>query len=368
MRWSLNPATPAVAATGKTVAVPVSVAVVTDKPVTLWDTFSGRLEAVDRVELRARVSGSVQAVHFSEGALVKQGDLLFTIDPQPYTAEVARSQARLEAAQAQLALARRDAARSQALVGSGAISRRDTDTRVSAFHEADANARAAAAALQTAQLNLAYTQVRAPIAGRVGRIEVTQGNLVAAGPGAPVLTTLVSVDPIYASFDADEQTVWQVLTELPSGKDARLELNLVPVRLGLSGQDGTPFSGHLQLVDNVVDAGSGTVRMRAVFPNPEGRLMPGQFARLKLGRPQPVPALLVSERAVGTDQDRKFVLVVGQDHRATYRQVTLGARVDGLRMVTQGLQAGETIVVDGLQRIRPGAVVAPQLVAQASRT
>jgi multidrug efflux system membrane fusion protein len=339
-------------------AVPVSIATVTQREVTLWDEFSGRLEAVDRVDIRPRVAGAILSVHFREGALVKKGDLLFTIDPAPFAAEVARAQAQLEATKAQVATTKRDAARSQALVGSGAISRRETESRVGAFAEADANQHAAEAALQTTQLNLGYTEVRAPITGRVGRIEITPGNLVTAGAGAQVLTSLVSVDPIYASFDADEATVSRILATLPAGRDARLELAQVPVQLGTSGQDGTPIEGHLQLVDNTVSASSGTVRVRAVFANPDGALMPGQFARIRLGRPAATPVLLVSERAVGTDQDKKFVMVVGAGNHATYREVALGQLVDGLRVVKTGLKPGERIVVNGLQRIRPGVVVA----------
>jgi multidrug efflux system membrane fusion protein len=344
-------------------ATPVSVAAVEQRQVTIWDEFSGRLEAVDRVDIRARVSGAVQSVHFREGALVKQGDPLFTIDPDPYVADVERAGAQLASAQARVLLTHRDADRGQALLGSGTLSQRDADTRVDAYREADAAVRAAAAALRTSKLNLDYTEVRAPVSGRVGRIEITVGNLIAAGAGAPVLTTLVSVNPIYASFDADEQSVSRALSDLPAGRDARLELDQVPVLMGTSTQQGTPLEGHLQLVDNTVNVSSGTVRVRAVFDNADGTLMPGQFARLRMGRARTVSALLVTERAVGTDQDKKFVMVVGADNHAMYREVTLGAPVDGLRVVTNGLQAGERIVVNGLQRIRPGALVAPQKVA-----
>jgi multidrug efflux system membrane fusion protein len=349
-------------------ATPVSVAVVQQRDVTLWDSFSGRLEAVDRVDIRSRVAGAVQSVHFREGALVKQGDLLFTIDPDPYAAEVDRAEAQLVSAQARVLLTRRDADRSQALVGSGAMSVRDMDSRVNAYREAEAALRAAQAALRTTKLNLGYTEVRAPVSGRVGRIEITVGNLVAAGPGAPVLTSLVSVDPIYASFEADEQSVGRALAALPAGHDARQELDRIPVRMGTIAEAGTPRTGHLQLIDNSVNAGTGTIRVRAVFDNADGALMPGQFARLRMGGARAVPALLVNERAVGTDQDKKFVLVVGADNRVAYREVTLGNAVDGLRVVTAGLTAGERIVVNGLQRVRPGAVVAPQPVSMDAKS
>ena len=343
-------------------ATPVSVAAVEQRQVTLWDEFSGHLEAVDRVDIRARVSGEVKSVHFQEGALVTKGDLLFTIDPDPYAAEVDRAAAQLVSAQARVVLTQRDADRASALVGSGAMSQRDVDTRLNAYREAEAAVRAAQAALRTTTLNFSYTEVRAPVSGRVGRIEITVGNLVAAGPGAPVLTSLVSVDPIYASFDADEQSVTRALGDLPATRDARAELAQVPVQLGTNAQDGTPIAGHLQLVDNAVNASTGTVRVRAVFANPDGMLMPGQFARLRMGRVHAVPALLVSERAVGTDQDKKFVMVVGPDNHALYREVVLGAPVDGMRVVSSGLKPGERIVVNGLQRVRPGALVAPQTV------
>jgi multidrug efflux system membrane fusion protein len=204
--------------------------------------------------------------------------------------------------------------------------------------------------------------VRAPVAGRVGKLEITTGNLVAAGPGAPVLTTLVSVSPIYASFDADEQIVARALHDLPSGSSARVQLERIPVQMGTAATADTPFTGHLQLVDNQVDAKSGTVRVRAVFDNKDGSLMPGQFAKLRMGQVKTTSALLVNERAVGTDQNKKYVMVIGNDNTAAYREVTLGAHVNGLRIVTAGLKPQERVVVNGLQRIRPGALVAPQAV------
>jgi len=206
--------------------------------------------------------------------------------------------------------------------------------------------------------------VRAPVSGRVGKLEITVGNLVSAGPGAPVLTTLVSVSPIYASFDADEQVVTRALRGLSSGGgSARSTIEKIPVRMGTADMPDASIEGHLQLVDNQVDARSGTVRVRAVFDNAGGQLIPGQFARLRLGQSQAQEAVLVNERAVGTDQNKKFVMVVDQDNKAAYREVTLGAQVDGLRIVSRGLQPGERIVVNGLQRVRPGALLAPQPVA-----
>lgn len=362
------PSTAAEAAPSATAAaaIPVSVSTVAQHQITAWDEFSGRLEAVQRVDLRSRVAGAVQAVHFREGALVHRGDLLITIDPAPSAAEVERSAAQVAAAQARLTQASSDNDRAKRLWDDHAIAQRELDERGNALREAQANLRAAQAALQATQLNLGYTQVRAPVSGRVGKLEVTVGNLVAAGPGAPVLTTLVSVSPIYASFDADERIVAKALKSLgtQAGSGGRNALERIPVQMGTADGTDTPLVGKLQLVDNQVDTRSGTVRVRAVFDNADGTLMPGQFARLRMGQAQNQPALLISERAVGTDQDKKFVLVVGADNTVAYREVQLGGTAGGLRIVNKGLEAGERLVVNGLQRVRPGALVTPQSVPE----
>lgn len=364
--WHLRPdaAAPAPVAAAPAAAIPVSVATVEQRDTAIWNDFSGRVEAVGRVEVRPRAAGAIVQVHFREGAMVKQGDLLFTIDPAPYAAEAQRYEAQVAAAAARLALAAKEQQRARQLVGSGFTPQRDVDQRLNEFLAAEANLRATQAELATARLNLGYTEVRAPIAGRVGRIEVTPGNLVVAGPTAPVLTTLVSVDPIYASFEADERSIARALASLPDGSaDIADRIDRIPVQMGTLGSEGTPFHGTLQLVDNVVDARSGTIRVRAAFDNPDGKLMPGQFARLRLGLARTEPAIAIDERAIGTDQDRRFVMVVGADDTVAYRQVALGATTDGLRLVRSGLKPGERIVVNGLQRIRPGATVAPTPVA-----
>jgi multidrug efflux system membrane fusion protein len=345
----------------------VAVAPVDQRDVTLWSEFSGRLEAVERVDVRSRVAGAVQAVHFREGALVAEGDLLITIDPAPYAAEVERADAQVAAAHARVALTKNELERGRQLWDSRNISQRDLDQRLNAQREAEANLRAAEAALQSARLNLGYTEVRAPVAGRVGKLEITVGNLVAAGPGAPVLTTLVSVDPIYASFNADEDIVARALKTLGGGSDAHAGLDRIPVRMTTATSNGMTLEGRLQLIDNQVDARSGTVRVRAAFSNRDGSLMPGQFARVRMGQPKPEPVLMVDERAIGTDQNKRFVLVVGDDNKAAYREITLGAFVDGLRVVTNGLKSGDRIVVNGLQRVRPGALIAPEPVTMAGR-
>ena len=340
-------------------AAPVSVATVEEREVTLWDEFSGRLEAIERVDVRSRVAGAVQSVHFREGAIVKQNELLVTIDPAPYAAEVERAEAQVVAAQARVSHTTSEYERARRLWEDSAIAQRELDERLNAQREAQANLRGAQAALQSARLNLGYTQVRAPVAGRVGKLEVTVGNLVASGPGAPVLTTLVSISPIYASFEADEQIVLRALKDVAG---SRADLARIPVHMGTAATSDTPYKGKLQLVDNQVDAKSGTVRVRAVFDNKDGTLLPGQFARLRMGHAKSASALLITERAIGTDQNKKFVMVVDAEDKAQYREVTLGASVDGLRIVTAGLKPGERIVVNGLQRVRPGSPVAPQQV------
>lgn len=348
-------ADPAAASASAPPPPPVSVATVEPRQTQLYDEFSGRLEAVERVEVRSRVAGQVKSVHFREGALVKAGDLLVTIDPEPFQAEVDEASAQVASAEARVELAKNELERGERLINSRTISQQNIDERVNAERAARAALRAAEAKLRSAELNLSYTKVRAPVSGRVGRLEITVGNLVAAGPGAPVLTSLVSVDPIYASFSADEGVVLKALAAL-GGADGGIER--IPVLMSTGA--GSPIEGRMQLIDNQVDARTGTVRVRAQFANADGILIPGQFVRLKMGQVKTEPALLVSERAVGTDQDKKFVFVVGADNKAVWREVTLGPAADGLRVVTAGLQPGERVVVNGLHRVRPGAEVTPQ--------
>ncbi|MDO9418089.1 efflux RND transporter periplasmic adaptor subunit [Pararhizobium sp.] len=342
-------------------AVPVSVAIVEARPVTEWREFSGRLEAVDHVEVRSRVAGAIQSIHFKEGTIVQKGDLLLTIDPAPYQAEVDRAQAAYAAAEARASLSRTELKRGKQLLGSNAVSQSDYDQRINGEASARADLQAARAVLQSALLNLSYTEITAPITGRIGRIEITSGNLIAAGPSSPVLTQLVSLSPIYASFEADEDVVASLLADLPKGVNARNFIDQVPVRMNAAGLPD--IKGNLQLIDNSVDPASGTIRVRAVFDNAEGALMPGQFARLSMGEAKMTDAVLVNERSIGTDQNKKFVRVVKPDNTTEYREISLGAKSDGLRIVTSGLKAKERIVVNGLQRIRPGSLVAPQEVS-----
>lgn len=340
----------------------VEVASALGQTITEWDEFSGRVEAVDRVEIRPRVSGTIETVHFREGSIVKKGDPLFTIDPRPYAAEVARAEAALAAAQVRASHAQTEKARAQRLLDDNAISRREFDERINTASESSADVRGAQAALEVAKLNLGYTRIVAPVSGKVSRAEITVGNLVAAGAASPPLTTVVSVSPVYASFDVDEQSYLRYTA--PGAGGARNDL---PVFLGLANEDGTPHKGKIHSIDNRLDTRSGTIRVRAVFDNEDGRLMPGLYAKVKLGGGSPHPAVLVNDRAVGTDQGKKFVLVVDKGNKLVYREVELGPTYEGLRVIRKGLEPGENIVVNGLMRVRPGVTVAPKAVAMAYR-
>jgi len=347
-------------------AVPVSVATVEAREIDTWDEFSGRLEAVERVELRPRVAGQILNIHFREGALVKAGDSLVTIDPAPYAAEVERLNGLVGAAEAQVVFTKADVERARKIIGN-ALSERELDTRANAYDAAVANLKSAQAALQTAKLNLAWTEVRAPVSGRAGRREITVGNLVESGPNAPVLTTIVSVNPIYASFNADENVVAQALATLTPEANATARVEQIPVSISTPVTADQWRRGTLQLIDNKVDIASGTVRLRATLDNTDGRLIAGQFVRVRMAKPRTAPIIAITERAIGTDQDKKYVIVVGKDNKTAYREVKLGTMADELRIITSGLSAGDRIVVAGLQRVKPGDEVAPEPVAMNGR-
>jgi multidrug efflux system membrane fusion protein len=351
----------AAAPAGVPPAPPVSVAAVVTKKVLELQEFSGRIEAVESAQIRARVPGTIEAVKFKPGALVKKGDVLFVIDPRSYQAEVARLDAAVASARARAEHAAAEFERSKQLKADNAISQRDFDERSANARQLAANARADEAALAAARLNLDFSVVRAPISGRIGKAEVTEGNLV---DSSVVLTSIVSIDPVYVSFDGDESTFLQV------GALARKAGPGVKVHAGLANETGFPHEGKLDFVDNRLDPVSGTARMRAVLRNPDGALAPGLFARVQVGADVGKgEALLINDTAIGTDQNRKYVYVLGAENKAEYRVVTLGPLVDGLRVARSGLKPGERIVVNGLQRVRPGAPIAPEevpMVAAAS--
>jgi len=337
----------------------VTVAAVPEKEITEWDEYTGRMEAVDAVEIRPRVSGYIQRVVFNEGKEVHKGDVLFEIDPRPYQADFDRAQAQLEQAKTSAALAERDAERAKNLVDKQAISKEEFDQRTSAKSNADAAIRAAEAALETARLNLDWTKVRAPISGRASRAEVTAGNLVQSGPpNSTLLTTVVSLDPMYVYFEGDEQSYlkYQALARKGSRPSSREVKN--PVLLGLADENGTfPHKGYVDFVDNQLNSQTGTIRARAVFSNKDRIYTPGLFARIRLLGSAKYKTTLILDEAIGTDQDRKFVLALKPDSTIEYRPVQLGPLVEGLRVVKSGLKAGDKVVINGLQRVRPGIKV-----------
>lgn len=341
---------PADAQGGPPPAMPVSVAPATQRTVSDIETFSGRIEAAEFVELRARVAGTVERVHFTDGATVAKGQLLFTIDPRPFEAEVARAESALAAAQSRAALATTELARAQKLLESKAVSRQEFDQLSAGARTSDADIKAAEAALRVARLNLSYAAVRAPIAGRVSRAAVTAGNLVNE---QVVLTTIAATDKVHAYFDGSEQTFLRV-------KAAGTAKPVVT--MGLANETGFPHKGTLDFIDNRLNPQTGAIRLRASFDNRDGRFVPGLAARLSMAISAPYAATLVPERAIGTDQNRKTVVVVGADGIPQIRAVQLGALQDGMRVVLgDAVKPGENVVVEGLQRIMPGMPVQPQV-------
>jgi multidrug efflux system membrane fusion protein len=341
----------------------VSAAAVVGRDVTEWDEFTGRLEAVNTVAIRPRVSGFVESVRFREGAIVSKGDLLFQIDPRPFQAQVDRLEAELTRAKATVQRANSESQRASRLTAQDAMSKEEHDRRASFAAEATAQVDAVAAALRAAMLDLEFTRVTAPIAGRVGRALSTEGNLVSSGPGeATLMTTVVSLDPMYAVFDVDEQTFLRYGNLASAGKRASARQTGLPIQMALAGDAEFPHDGKLNFLDNQIDPETGTIRGRAVFENHAHTLTPGLFVRLRIPGTSSYDGVLVRDSAVGTDLDKRFVLVVNQERTIEYRPVTLGPTVAGLRLVRSGLVAGELVVVNGLQRVRPGAKVDPSIV------
>nr|WP_242539813.1 efflux RND transporter periplasmic adaptor subunit [Trinickia mobilis] len=337
----------------------VSAAQVVVKPVRQWDEFTGRIAATDAVEVRARVSGYIEQIAFKEGAEVKAGDLLFVIDSRPYKAAYDSAAAQLERARAAAQLARAQEQRARTLIAANAISREEVDTRDAALAQGDADVHAAEAALATAKLNLGFTEVRSPIAGRVSRAMLTVGNLAQADQS--VLTSVVSQDPVYVYFQPDEQTYLRYAALARKGQrpDAAN-----PVRVGLADDTGFPYSGTVNFVNNQVDSATGTINLRAVVPNPDRVFTPGLYARVQLEGSAEFRAMLIDDKAIMTDQDRKYVYVVGPKHEAMRKDVTLGGFADGLRIVQSGLAPNDMVIVAGLQKIFfPGAPVNASKVA-----
>jgi RND family efflux transporter MFP subunit len=342
----------------------VSVAQVLEKRVKDWDEFTGRLQAIETVEIRPRVSGYIDKVAFAEGSVVKRGTLLFVIDPRPYQAEYDRAAADVKRFKTALDLGRIELTRVERLKATGAVSQEELDERKSTVAQAEANVAGAQAALETAALNLSFTKVTSPVDGRVSRAEVTRGNLVTGGNnGGTLLSSVVSMDPIYLYFDADEQSYLRYKHIARSAEGPNSHDSANPVQVGLANEEGFPHAGTLDFVDNQLNPQTGTIRARAVLQNKDGIFTPGLFARVQLLASGEYSAILIDDRAVNTDQSQKYVFVLGANNQIEYRKVTLGRVIDGLRVVRQGLKAGDVIVVNGAQRVHPGVTVTPQRVS-----
>lgn len=325
--------------------------------VTEWDEFTGRVEAVNSVDIRARVSGYLDKVNFTAGSRVNKGDLLFQIDPKPFKAQLDFAQAELERAKSRHELAKNDLARAERLFQGKAISAEELDARSKGLQETGAAMHSAQANIDTARLNLEFTQIRAPINGRIGRELITAGNLVNAnGADSTLLTFIVSTDPVYVYVDADERSA------LKYRRQARKDTP-IPVELAVADETDFPHSGHLDYISPREDSATGTLTLRGIFANPDELLSPGIFARMRIRGGAPYPAVLLPDRAIGTDQAQRFVWVVNQKNETEYRTVTLGAAVGQSRVISEGLNAEEWVVIEGLQKLKPGSAINPERIS-----
>ncbi|HFO1739389.1 TPA: efflux RND transporter periplasmic adaptor subunit [Enterobacter kobei] len=347
----------------------VNAADVVVKSISQWDSFNGRIEAVESVQLRPRVSGYIDKVNFTDGQEVKKGEVLFTIDDRTYRAALEQAQATLERAKTQASLARSEANRTDKLINTNLVSREEWEQRRAAAIQAQADIRAAQAAVDAAQLNLDFTKVTAPIDGRASRALITSGNLVTAGDSASVLTTLVSQKTVYVYFDVDESTYLHYQNLARSGQGAASNHTALPVEIGLAGEEGYPHQGKVDFLDNQLAPSTGTIRMRALLDNAQRQFTPGLFARVRLPGSAEFQATLIDDKAVLTDQDRKYVYIVDKEGKAQRRDITPGRLADGLRIVQQGLKPGDKVIVDGLQKVfMPGMPVNAKTVAMTVST
>lgn len=340
----------------------VTVAEPVVRTITEWDRFTGRLEAMDAVEVRARVSGYLQEVHFEEGALVEEGDLLYVIDPRPYQAVLEEAKAQVTRARVRLELAESELDRARRLYERRAISEEELDARTQEQKEATAALEAAEAAVEASRLDVEFTRVRAPISGRISNTRVTRGNLIRGGSAdSTLLTTLVSMDPIYFYFTADERAVLRYMRWIAAGTRTSARERTTEAFLQLADEEGFPHRGLIDFVDNRIDEATGTLRARAVFDNADHLLVPGMFGKITVPGRGPYEALLIPPEAVGTDQAEQFVYVVDEENVARRRVVELGPDAYGLRVARTGLERGERIVVEGIQRVTPGEEVTPEV-------
>lgn len=339
----------------------VDVVVLEPQAIRAWVNFSGRLAPVESAAVKPLVSGTIQQVLFTEGQQVKKGQPLFVIDPRPHQASVQRAQAQLATAQSRAKLAQDEWNRAQQLIESKLVSQSIYDAALSAHQVAQAEVKQAEAALNQAQLDLEYAHIVAPISGRIGRAELTVGNVVEAGANAPLLTQIVANDKLYAEFNVDEATYVQFARNVKNAQQ-------MPVELTLASDNSVTYNGYIYAFDNRLDANSGTIRARAIFDNNDGALTAGMFANVRLGSAEKMEALLVPERAIGTNQSKKYVLVVDENNTATYHEVSLGDHYQGQRVITAGVNAGDKIIVNGLSHVRPNSVVNPSVTQEGAAT
>ncbi len=357
-----HPSAPAVAQAAPAAPPPVTVSVPLQKEVTEWDEYTGQFAAVDYVELRARVSGYLTEIHFTDGQIVNKGDLLFVIDPRPYEIELQQAQAQLATAEATLDLATRELARAASLREKDFVAQSTYDQRLQTTKSAAASVETGKAAIRQAQLDLEFSHITAPLTGRISQHLVSIGNLVNGGStGTPtLLTTIVSLDPIYVNFDMSEAQFLAYERAAASGKLKSNRDKGVPISVRLTDEKDWGREGTLNFVDNQVDRGAGTIRARGIFPNPNFFLTPGQFGRVRIPGSEPYQATLVPDSAVVTDQSSKILMTVAEDGTVVPKLVRLGPTIDGLRVIRSGLAPTDRVVIDGLVRARPGAKVTPQ--------
>ncbi|OGT72461.1 MAG: hypothetical protein A3H44_10215 [Gammaproteobacteria bacterium RIFCSPLOWO2_02_FULL_57_10] len=357
--YTIRPVSEVNAADAMSAPMPVVETITVEySPLRTWNTFSGRLKAVDEADIRPLVGGTIQQVLFEDGAWVEAGQTLFVIDPRPFEAALQHARASLASAESDAALARVEFERADGLVGNNVISRSVRDTRENDLNVALARLEAARAEVASAELNLDYAHVKAPFAGRIGRAEVTVGNVIEAGPNAPLLASIVSTDRLYAEFDVDESTYFSVTRSVAdqnvsgySVEGEQIPASFIPVDIALGGDDGQVYHGRLHAFDNQLDVRSGTIRARAILENADGSLIPGIFVSVRLGTATDEPTLLIPERAIGVSQDKRFVYVVNADDRVEYRELQLGQAVDSQRVVLSGLERGDRVIINGVQRV-----------------
>lgn len=344
-------------APAKPAGMPVDAVIVKKEAIQIWNQYSGSIVAVDRADLRPQVSGRITEIRFEDGQYVKKGDILIVIDPRPYEAALKQAKAALATARTTLDLTQKDHKRAVELVKKKAVSERLLDERSNSLRVAEAELLRTEALVEQAEINLDYAYVKAPIDGKVSRAEITEGNLVQSGGNAPLLTSIVADKKVYVDFEVDEQTYIKSVRDIPQSDVAR-----IPVRVSISGDD-LKYEGNIHSFDNRLDATSGTIRGRAILVNKDRKLLPGMTVSVEIGSIDNTQnkMIAISERAIGTDQDRKFVYVVNDENKASYREVKIGLSVNGRRIITDGLKEGETVITSGLVRIRPNMAVSPKL-------